>query len=671
MAPLLASLPEGALREAHAFWCGEGRGIPGSRDGIVEALAAAMADPRIVAARLAALGKKLSALLAQFLAAPGFTRTERELRRAPPFERMGAVEVEAAVGALERRGFLVPALVRGWRDFGESGYAVPVPLGEAVLEVRLRESCGVADLLTLRGHLRRLRPPEKPRAGKGRGEPGGGRARGTLAEEGDVAARIERLPEALRRLVRETAVRAGGILPRSLFQRFDLGLERFDAAAWKRELDRASLGTVLDLDLSRYGIGLAEPTLLVFPEVVLALLRRRARDEPPTVEAEAVCGADLASNLSRLLASLVEGRVRFTAQGSVFRTTERRLAAGLIPMRTREAEAEEVFETLLRFSLARRLVDRTGERTLALSTAGAAFGALPLAEKVRRILDWSLEERGLPGEVLHQSRLRRLFLRLLRRLAPGRWVDAMALPFVARNAYLTRLDRLGVADLISSRSPHPVPAALEDPQRLAWNLFAWVRRRAHLLGLVDLGYDGGGRPVALRLAPFGARLLGPLRPGGSGASLLVNPDFEVVLFPGAGDPHDLVHALDRFCERTHSDPVFRFRITEASVRLGLAEGMSVASMLETLKGASAVPLPQNVRFSLRAWAGRAGVVRMETVTLVRSEEAGVLDRFLEDPHVRNRLIERISPTTALLRESPDARGVRSRARNLGLRLEPA
>ncbi len=653
LASLLAALPEAALREAHAFWCG-GKSAPDSPEGLVRALCAAMGDPEVVAARRRELGKKLSDLLDQFLSAPGFVRTEAELRRAPPFERMGAAEVEAAVEALDRRGIVLPVLGRSWRNYGERAFAVPLPLGEILVEIRRREVCGVDELLTLRGHLRmRIRGPRARIDWRG------------LAGEAGVASRLDSLPEDLRRLVLEATLLAGGVLPRSLFERLDLGIERFEPDRWKAPLERARLGTVSPLDLSRYGISLAEPTLLVFPEVVVSILRRRAREEPPSVEREATCGPDFASNLSRLLGSLVEGNVRFTAQGSVFRTTERRLAGGLIPMPTREASGEEVFEVALRFALGRRLVDRTGERTFTLSPAGLAFGALPLLEKVRRILEGFVEERGLAGEFLHQARLRRLLLRMLRRLTPGRWVEAMFLPFVARNAYLTRLDRLGVEEALTSRAP--APTAVEDPQRLAWNLFAWVRRRLHLLGLVDLGYDAASRPVALRLTPFGSRLLRPGRLPSGGERLLVNPDFEVALFPGAGDPYDTVHALDRFCERIHSDPIFRFRITEASVRLGRAEGMSTEAMVEALQG----PVPQNVLFSIRAWAARAGVVRLESATLVRSEEPGVLDRFLEDPRVRERLIERISPTSALLRESPDARGMRARARDLGLRVEPA
>ena len=38
----------------------------------------------------------------------------------------------------------------------------------------------------------------------------------------------------------------------------------------------------------------------------------------------------------------------------------------------------------------------------------------------------------------------------------------------------------------------------EDLQRLSWNLVNWVRKQLYLLGIVDLGYDSNGHPVAMR-----------------------------------------------------------------------------------------------------------------------------------------------------------------------------
>jgi hypothetical protein len=49
----------------------------------------------------------------------------------------------------------------------------------------------------------------------------------------------------------------------------------------------------------------------------------------------------------------------------------------------------------------------------------------------------------------------------------------------------------------------------------------------------------------------------------------------------------------------------------------------------------------------------------------------VLDRFVADPRVSVHLIERTSPTSALLRQGLKARAVRALAEDLGLHLEPA
>ncbi|HKB14971.1 MAG TPA: hypothetical protein VKF62_02850, partial [Planctomycetota bacterium] len=122
LASILGALAEPALREAHAFWCG-GKTAPSSREGFVRALSTAMGDPEVVAARRRDLGKKLSELLDQFLSDPGFVRTRAELRWSHPFERMGEAEVEAAVEALERRGFILPAVNRSWRNYGQRAFA--------------------------------------------------------------------------------------------------------------------------------------------------------------------------------------------------------------------------------------------------------------------------------------------------------------------------------------------------------------------------------------------------------------------------------------------------------------------------------------------------------------------------------------------------------------------
>jgi hypothetical protein len=175
---------------------------------------------------------------------------------------------------------------------------------------------------------------------------------------------------------------------------------------------------------------------------------------------------------------------------------------------------------------------------------------------------------------------------------------------------------------------------MEDPQRLAWNLVKWVRQRLYLLGLIDLGYDRARRPVAMRLTHGGARLLGldrigPVIPSRVG-SLVVTPDFEVVLFP-TGDDVELIHDLDRFCVREKLGSVMHFRITQEAVRRGLKGGMVLRDVLRTLEAHSRTPIPQNVRFSIRDWAVRAGLMTLSDELVLRCEDPETLRRFQQDP----------------------------------------
>jgi hypothetical protein len=180
--------------------------------------------------------------------------------------------------------------------------------------------------------------------------------------------------------------------------------------------------------------------------------------------------------------------------------------------------------------------------------------------------------------------------------------------------------------------------SVDDTQRLAWNLARWVRQRLHILGLVDLGYDAAGRPVALQLTKVGARVLGEkaggLVDGSPLGSLIVTPDFEIVLFK-TGDDAALTHELDRFCARSAMGETLRFQITEKSVLRALSEGVHLSRILGTLQAHSRVPVPQNVVFSIRDWAARGGVMHLNSQLVLSSARPDALARVLHDPAARN------------------------------------
>lgn len=382
-------------------------------------------------------------------------------------------------------------------------------------------------------------------------------------------------------------------------------------------------------------------------------------------------GVDLVSNLSRFQAYLLDHAVRFTVKGEIFKTTEKRILQDLIPNPGRELERAEVLGFIYRFCRERGLIESTGERTFALTAEGREWEPLGLDEKLGVLFDHVNGEREPGMDMFHQLRLRRIFMRFLKRVEPGTWYDIMYLPFLARNNYLSSLDELAVGEhfegLVSSGRFSPS----EDLQRLAWNLVSWVRKRLYLLGILDLGYDRSGRPVAMRLTRIGARLLGVLpeeseHPGIG--NLVVTPDFEVVLFPSEDDA-ELTHDLDRFAEREKQGHLRHFRISERSVHRALAEGMSLARIFQTLEQNARTPVPQNVLYSVKDWAGQAGLLYLSDSLVVRGDDPELLRRFSQDPGVRPHLTRRLDDNRVQLDKDISPARMRSMLRELDYLVE--
>ena len=141
---------------------------------------------------------------------------------------------------------------------------------------------------------------------------------------------------------------------------------------------------------------------------------------------------------------------------------------------------------------------------------------------------------------------------------------------------------------------------------MSWNLLVWIKKRLFPLGLVDLGMHGG-RVSALRLSRLGADLLDAepaTKVGGTRCSIIVQPDFEILVFPG-DDEHDVLHLFDRFANRTKSDHVHQFTVDRASVLAGVEDGLTGSQIVQELTDRARAPIPQNVLYSLEDWAREA------------------------------------------------------------------
>ncbi len=632
----LATRADSELVDLHDRWIG---GTPPMRrPELLMALRARMRESGAVLARAQELAPEPGALFRVLAADPGRPQNFERLRREAESAGLGTAGLRAHLAELVAAGLVaeIPAARRpgAAAQAGGPSWGVPEEIAVA-LDERLAVPGGPGALLTLSGWLEyRLRQ----RGAHGIAGEQSRRMYRLLAAESALRARVDALPPDVRDFFGVAAVRYGGIVPPDLLATI---APDQDARRLGSVLEAASLGTVCDLDLEPYGLRQRGEVVVIFHEAVLAHLQRVGAETPPQPVHVASIGTDFVSNFARF-ASFVEGdTVRFTVRGTIFKTTGKRIAESLLPNPGREFRRLEILELEYRFALEGGMIDRTGERSFRLTPRGQEFLRQPLREKQRRMLDWLMEDRRLPGDLAHQMHLRRTVLRWLKRLQPGLWYDAMFLPFVARNHYLATLPDLGQGGRESASFPVRASA---DLQSLSWNLFLWIRKYLYLLGIVDMGYDASGRATALRLTPLGAELL-EMIPGRSleaAGHLVVNPDFEVVLFPDERS-HELIYQLDRFCEREQKDTLYRYRITPGALHRALGQGMTLDEIQALLRRHSRMPLPQNVAYSLESWARKSGLVTIHADGRLHCELAEILDRFAAHPEVQRAGSERAAP----------------------------
>jgi len=611
---LLQGADEQAAREGLLRWNDGGRAVG---PGALAAASAAMEDEPFVLRRIGALPRKQQDLLEAFFADGGAVRSVHVLFAEFGRNFKSRFDLEATLAALQRGGFLWPTRDKRWASFDSPCWAAPGELVECVLRSRRRRERQLQDCLTLQGFLdaRFFRARNGP-PGEGRTGSNGAGHDPKAAEharkiyklytmEDSMAQRLQKLPAPVRACVDAALSRHGGLASfDELVQGVDLA-DPPDFGFVGKSLEQAMVGTAGPLDLARIGLQPAERAVVVFHEVALYAIRRRGEASPPPVAEPLVCGGDFATNVGRFLRELQQNKVLFTAGGELFKASQKRIAGLLLAVPGGQLSPEASLEVLYRFCLHRRLIDRRGERSLRPTPAGVAFDRAPLAEQLKMLLAHFVEDRTLPGEPFHQTRMRRVLLRLLRRAEPMAWQDATALPFLARNAYLAQLDMGQTEEFFAARLQGGGYTPTESLQQMCWNLLVWIKKRLFPLGIVDLGTKDG-RVVALRLSRLGAALLEgePAgRVGGTRCCIIVQPDFEVLVFPG-DDSHDVVHLFDRFARRTKSDVVHQFRLEPATVQAGIADGLTAARILQELTDRARAPIPQNVLYSLEEWAQR-------------------------------------------------------------------
>lgn len=659
---------EREISELLSFWDSRQSELQGER-GVAE-LRRRMSNEKTVRKRVKFLSKKLVDLLKFFLRGNGYRADLAHVTGSQSFSYLSPFELKAAVNALIKRGFLFDSNGHAQNGKGcstngngngkarDNTFLVPCELGDVLQAFIWDDDRTVEEIFSLKGQLARLVDRRDLDALVKRLVPGAegaeshAHAAELLSRTDIVEKRLAGIPDTYRPLLKLVVETYGGITPRTVLQKNHKGLARWDRKELQELLEGQLMGTVRHVSLGEFGIHQFDEAVVIYAELLPAL-RELLSDPPPRIDHVRSLGVDLISDISAFLSYIEHNPIKLTLSGKVYRTAVRKLEDSFILARTSGFPGDWLFQYLFDFCMSQSMIARGEKRSVKLTIKGRSWDRTPLETKLSRLLKFSCGNWTSTQEPFHGSQLLDLYLDAIRKLPLSEWVDINAPAFDARSAYLANLDIFGVRDRFQSRFQFAQQTGMRDPHQLALELTAWARHRLVLFGMVDVG-EQDGKPATMRLTSLGAKALGLEVEDGAGvvAPLIVNPDFEVILFPD-GSSYDLITELDRFAERTSSDSAYRYRLTAASIEKAVAEGLEPATILKTLSEHCRVDVPQNVIYSIGQWAGKVKFVRQTVVSLVRGRNKEVIDRILHDENLRPHVLERLSPTAVLLsRELP-------------------
>ncbi len=639
------------LLEFLRFWAPHEKHRNG-RNALSRKLYRLMSDENTVYAKVDLLSEKVRLVLLALLRKQNYTSDLQGLFRGMEGLLMEFYEGEAALTALARRGFVRISRAQEWLHYGRSAYSIP---RESALVMRGLAGADRRPLDQIFLHAR-FRPSDVEAA-----IDGGGPA--PLPES--VRTAIEALPgEDLREIAGEAITRYGGLWTRHEFvQRHEGRALAWESARFLEVFGAAGLGTVGHVDLRERGIGIDDDVLAIYHEAV-ERYAEEARRDPPVHDLVLQARGDLQSDLRTALAMVDEAPMRVAKEGSVYKAARGRLAERLQFQLQPLLDRDEVANRVLLLARSLGLVAESAEGELAVTARGEEWRKLPLIDQVKAAYARLLDESVATLRSHHLRQVAPIMLELL--TAPeqkGRWWPGVLLGMIARNRYLLELvqrDPQGPHAPLNIRH-----GALTELGNAAQDLAV---RDLFALGLVEVALRGQ-EPVAVRLSRLGRRVLLDERgtPPEQSRPLVVNPDFEMLLLP-EGEVEELLHALDRIALRTRTGEVVQLRLARERVELAAASGTTAEEMLATLERHSRAPLPQNVAYSLREWAGNVRTASLARGILFTASDPKVIQTLRHHPTLGACVAKVMDERTLFLHERALERQIAQELRTLGIHI---
>jgi hypothetical protein len=645
------------LQEYYGFW-GNGEATPSRKAELRTGLVKLLQDEETVSKKIRVLSRAPMQLLLILIRSDDYRADMQSVFYNDSGIQLEYYEVEAAARALARRGFLEITRDKRWINYGKEVYVVPREIGDTVSLLLAEERRGPREVFSLAGHLTGI-SQQKMRAllkrlefeGADNGLPDLDEVERFLVEEKGTHELLGLVSnEKLRDMFARLIDGYGGVISRSRYEREVTRPVKWARKRWQKFVEGSGLGTMSNICLDEFGIALEGESIVVFKELVEGYFRSIRPDDG---DFDRVISAriDLLTDLAWFLRYVGRNPVRVTQARTLYKSAHNRILAGMVFKEDSLVDRLDVLGLIWELALGLELVSIPDDRILQLTEKGENWESLELVDQVNLLFEEMLEERAPEGRDFHLRKLRRLLSKRLMTIGSNRWRPILELPFVTRNDYLSTLEEEGIKERFKNRFQYTYDPPKTTLPGLANELVDWILERLFVVGLVEIALKDE-KPAALRLTDLGIKVLGvevDAHDQNGGAPIVVNPDFEVLVFP-EGDVLEIVHTLDRFAIRTKSEEVSHYRILKEGVERAVVKGMTVTDILEFLGENSRTPIPQNVSYSIRDWGEKIRFATQRDVVILKVDSEEILDQVLALEAIRECIVERIAPTVVALKE---------------------
>ena len=653
------------LGEIYRYWAGETGVPPGDQALVLGELLRLMGDERRVHQRYQELTGPGQDLVAWLLGREGGAVSRSALDEAAKDLPVPVLKRSEVVVALVRRGFLREDQEREWIDYEDHLYRIPPELLATLRDLLGARSRDLDAQLSLRAFVRSLNGRELSDRLSRLGRPAAlAEDRAALVNELSSPERIEEQlallrDEQLRELARKALDVHGGILEARQLVR--LGVDHLSRQA-RRDLETNLLGTLTDGDLSDLGLRFGARSLVVFLDLARGWMEATITGE---VVEEPAPSADSLADLGAIRSYLDHHSVRVTREGSLYRSTARKMEGSVLTPGSRPGSPAESLSFLLGFLRDAELVRPDEKGRLRVTPDWRGFDARGPVEQSDLLLTYVLNDTRDAAASFHQPKLRRHFLALLREQGSKGWLDLRKLAHLARNRFFAGLERSDTAERYSKRYKYTTLPALVGPGGLTQELVSFARASLHLIGAVSCAQDAAGRDL-IRLTRMGAALLDVDLPEEEldAGPLIVTADFEVVLFP-RGRGIEVAHLVAKFARREKADYSIHYRIDQDSIMKAVAGGQRSESIISVLEENSRHELPENVVASIESWAAQVRPLEVRRALLLRTRSEEELDSLLRVREISEVQGERLNATTLEVFEDPTSTRLASALRAAG------